>query len=630
MEGDMGKSAAPAARGVPGKFLEYDKYVARFARDVGALQRLWLVPLALSAFWLAIENSYETFRAIPQADRDYKNSERQLRRQAATVKRYQAKAEARALAGTGGASSAGKDRRAAAVPLSAAEIERKARAAEAAARAINARLLQEQRELEALQGERDRRVAQITKLRGEAVNLTVAGTVMPSRLSYAPTLWLVALLAWLIYFAALKQRAQKNLAAAVAAYPYKRTPFGLSEESSLWLAPIPDTFELRLPAGDERASVRRPDMLRFLGWTDGEEQRIRMVAALIWAALLVLVIRIVLVSAEVNSGFAVENGITGPVASYLNSIATAVAALLCGLFLARLSFARGRREYPGIVPPRRDLLAFAGGGAALLLFIWNKPALHRALLGRPQGESHGDMGRLTGNPRYVAERNKQRRRQRRVAAKIAEPGDVLVKAVTDGPRAPTRLLFTGVSGDGRARFAASRGGFASPGWRRIWPRAFAVTVHNARGADDQRIADARQTAPLEAAALALIGRDRLIEACDVLLGACRISIETERPNLRLFELLAGLAARYHRAAAYRPRLEYLILRTAAGSRRNSESRGLRASLRRWQNPRWERRWRRPKTIFWGHPLERVTEASWRFWEREPKSRARLVALEPEA
>ena len=224
---------------------------------------------------------------------------------------------------------------------------------------------------ERLKGNRQR----IEKLKSEAVNLTVAGTEMPSRLSYAPTLWLAALFGWLVFFGIFKLRAQKNLAAAVAAYGNKSIPFGLAQVSSIWLAPLPERECLRLPSGGSEA-ISREKMLGFLGWTEAEAHRTKRVAQLIWLGIFFLGGgRLVLIAAEVNSGFAVEEGLTGGVARIVNSICTAILGALCILALVRVASARASQEHEAIAPARRESLQFALGGVALFGLVWSKPGI---------------------------------------------------------------------------------------------------------------------------------------------------------------------------------------------------------------------------------------------------------------
>jgi hypothetical protein len=596
--------------GQPGNFLSYDKYVDRFAKDVLALQRLWLIPLALCAFWLAIENSYETFKSIKREKISLSYSSYQVAHQKAKiVRRY----------GAQGGTSVN--------PQAALTIKASPE------NAVNLR--QAQSRLEKLTKRSEDSKARIEKLKGDAVNLTVAGTVMPSRLSYAPTLWLAALLGWLIYFETIKLRAQKNLAAAVAAYGRRRTPFGLAEESSLWLAPIPRRIALRVTGEAKNIVVKRREMLDFLGWMDREEARNRVVGGLVWVGILLLVTRLVLVAAEVNSRFAVEQDLTGGTARILNTIGTAFFAAACLALLARLGAARSGRDQADPVPSRREALTFMAGIGTLSALIGHKARLQDLIAGKgKEGE------RIFGQPRFVAPHVRAKRiALYRIELRLARPGDVLVRArAKPGWLTKGRVSFHGVGGAGVARFYARlpeppKHPTKRPTFHRIAPRAFRVLAGNIRKSGDPHWRDFAHSVTLEAAALALIGQGRMIDACDVLLGACTLAAPAPKPNLRLFDLLAGLAARYPEAADYRPALEAVIAsgRAAVPQLPGAAPDPLAARPARWSSPRWVERWRGPATIHWGHPLDRVksTRPGWfGLWGDRTSETAVKVALKP--
>ena len=137
-------------------------------------------------------------------------------------------------------------------------------------------------------------------------------------------------------------------------------------------------------------------------------------------------------------------------------------------------------------------------------------------------------------------------------------------------------------------------------------------------------------APLEAAALALIERRKLWSACDVLLGACRLTIRTERPDRRVFDLLIGLTTRYPTLARYRAQALALVKPPGGALPFPGSPRARLASrMQIWDGDNWKRRWQRPGPLHWGHPfetVERVTRRWFFFGERSITRRARLVLL----
>jgi hypothetical protein len=633
----------------PDKFLPYSKYVERFVKDVLALQRLWLVPLALCAFWLAIENSYVTYNSI-------KEETLPLRSQLAKLKREQDMAKARETvarmnvdfpagrAASGASALAGRPSReeqagsrvqgqtgqgadgqpgAASDSPEPPQSDSRANGAQAAQRT---RLEAESRRLKTTEKALEEKSARIEELTREAVTLTVAGTVMPSRLPYAPTLWLAALLAWLAFFETLKLRSHKNLAAAVAAYGSKRASFGLSEESSLWLAPVPDEIRLRLSGQTKPVIVSRSAMLGFLGWTESEENRFRLVGALVWAGVFLVVVRMIWIDAELSSAIAVGLHITGYWARYVNYVGAALFSALCIVYLIRICFARVGPDRREVLLPRREALLFFGGTVGLLALIWSKSIVPSLLSDAPPDEgSENDLRAIGGKPRFIAKDRKEKRLfGYRVYIRLGRVGDVLVKA-RDSKLTRGSAAFHGVGSGGLARFYSRPDRMS--GLRRIWPRTFRNLPADLPPPEGAKIPLRLRTASLEAAALALIEQGNLGGACDVLLGACQVSMRATHPNLRLFDLLAGLSVRYPQAADYKGALEALISAARAEDSPSAALLYLLNSPRRWSNPRWNRRWSDPRPVAWGHPLDLVLDQSPSRSApspASPKMKARLV------
>lgn len=556
------------------KFLATDSYIARFARDVSALQRLWLVPLGLCAFWLAIENSYDGFLSI-------KSGKEQL--QAFVSIAEHQRAQRHRLEG------------------------QKGEAAQERFQAAERALLTAQKSVDAQKKD-------VKKLKSESVNLTVAGTQMPSRLSYAPTLFVAALFTWLTMFHTLKSKAQTHLAAAIAAYQHKVIPFGVAEENSIWLAPLPREVCLRIPCEGGIEAVSRAQTLTFLGWAAEEERGYRRLTRMVWLAVSLWLLRVVLISAEVNSTAAVALEITDPFNAYVNSIGTAVFAASCVYLLLRLS---------GVVAPvnswtapagRREAIAALAGAIALFAFIRTKPVLHeearRALSG----------GRISGlNPRFVSKSASNASRVARgVWSKHGRPGDVFVTYPKDNSYEDGPLKFYGVGNEGRLRFYPVRPKVL----RRVAPKLFEAITRGALAAKaHDRFRAARRTSFLEAAALALVERGRAEDACLILLGACRISLLAQQPNVRLFDLLAGLAVRY-RGRRFQEEVEKLV-RERAGAHPSLARR-----IDQWKGQNWLEHWQSPKVIHWGHPAERITVERQRGRNSVRTLKARPVPLPP--
>src|ERR1043165_3200981 len=96
---------------------------------------------------------------------------------------------------------------------------------------------------------RDRLLNEIATLRKESVDLSIAGTKLPSQLSIAPSLWLAALVCWLFYVSARRASAYRNLAAYYESIPPAEQAFGAAGEGSMWLAPLPANVNLTVGGG---------------------------------------------------------------------------------------------------------------------------------------------------------------------------------------------------------------------------------------------------------------------------------------------------------------------------------------------------------------------------------------------
>lgn len=509
--------------------LTFDRYAERLARDLVALHRLWLVPLALCAFWLAIENSYQNVTELRRADAILEQSRERQQTQSARIFAQE---------------NPGKD---GVRPFRQFDEAR------------------EKAQLERYNTQLDRHREIVRRLKSDAVNLTIAGTVMPSRLTFAPTLWLAALLAWLILFNAVRGRAHRNLAAAVAADQPERAAFGIVEESSVWVSPLPAGVRLNCPPAG-REAVARSDMLSGLGWTEDDEKRNRVVTGIAWAGLLLIALRMGWIASEVNGAFAVEQGVIGTTGRVLNSAGVALLGVGALYLLYRIvTPARGTDPLP--LPGRRDAIRMGLAASTVGALVFGKGAIQDTMFGRHPGQ-------VLGKPRFLSGEVKRRRKTRRnVRVYGAPPGSVLM---LDRSKAGLRPVIRGAGSSGETRFFSA---VARP--RRpvvLDAGAFADLGRRWDEGGGSRAAISAST--LEAAALTLLEQGRIKQACDVLLGLCGHlapsvggpkAERVERPELRPFNLLAGLTVRYGDAAAYRGRLNELVRLAAASAAAAAEA-----------------------------------------------------------
>jgi hypothetical protein len=606
-------------------FLDFDKYIERFVKDVLALQRLWFFPLALCAFWLAIENSYRSFTELRFETYGLDTSKKEYDRLAA--------GQRRSKGGSG-------DRPVAGGPPAASE-EAPAGAGKAADGADASADIARQKE------KIERQKDKIDKLKDEALDLTIAGTVMPSRLAYAPTLWLVALFAWLLLFERLKSRARTNLAAAAAASDPAHRPFGLAEESSIWLAPLPDEVVLRAGGEAKPVHVAKVQLQSLLGWSAEDEARSRLLGAVVWLGLAGVTLRILWVAADVTGRFAVAAGIVGTAGSLVNLLGASLFGALCLLVLLRLSVGERGGRPAEMAVPRRDFFAVAGGAVALLLLMTGKSRLEGLVAARPTGKKAAS-GRPGGQPRFrTREAKGERLANYRIDLRIArragptgepdyaKPGDILIhgrpsrEAAPDGRHLQPPHAIHGVGSNGAARYYAKVDHDHLKGIWRTTPAALRELA-----AYPHAIPDTVHTAPLEAAALALLESedsregDRFHGACDILLGACRLSARARRPSLRLFDLLARVAT-YYGGTARTDYLAELNALAASIQARSDLPRGWGAISARqayWKSRKWREKIRTQATLRWGHPFERALRGKGGRARSPGRFAARLVVL----
>jgi hypothetical protein len=619
----MPRRRTPAAgEEAPKKFLSYERYVERFARDIASLQRLWLVPLALAAFWLAIENSYQSFKTLLAENQMLEREQDQEQKSQETLTNRRVETERSARAAIAPVNPDLRD------DARERALSEHRRALEIAVAEQVERGTRSQRQRVDDQQERvKQRDETVRRLKQEAVNLQVVGTQMPSRLNYAPTLWLTALLAWLLYFESLRARAQKQLAAAVADYGPKPAPFGVAADSSVWITPIPDEILLRVSHEPGSERVTRTEMLTFLGWSAADDQRSWHFALLAWAVLAALVVRVLWIAAMVNSQTALDVSFTSGVGALLNTGAVALLVPLCLWALWSLAFVAPETRDQDLFFVRRELFRL-GGPVLTLAVLMNATKAIALFRGQASERPKAAAEAVPRSPRFISRQVKNARRQRRrVQADGARPGELFVTLppARDGGLAAARI-FRGASRDGRVRFHSATAGLNR--LRRLAPEPFRRLTENLQR---RRAPDTVAAASLEAAALAFLEQRKLGPACDILMGACRLTIAARRPNLRVFDLLMGLAVRYPPATAYRDEILRSLEQLRATQLHSEPLQPLFARERAWRTEGWGRRWRSPRPIMWGHPFdtqESATRRSFLGWSESIKKRALMISLPP--
>lgn len=219
-----------AHKAVP--LLKPGEYLKRFEAHDASLHKSLLVLLALLAFWLAIESSYGRFNDLLAEDS-------KLRAEKSELKPYlrERREDGRRIPATSSGS-----KQAVADPIR--EVDNLPEQATTA----EARREQAEERKEAIKEKKEairERKKEIEDLKREAVQLSIIGTQLPSRLHYAPSIWLAVLIGWMLFFLGARRAAHRNLAACHAGLSAAERMLGAAGEGKFWLAPIPSRIWLQ-------------------------------------------------------------------------------------------------------------------------------------------------------------------------------------------------------------------------------------------------------------------------------------------------------------------------------------------------------------------------------------------------
>ncbi|HET9638582.1 MAG TPA: hypothetical protein VFP12_05185 [Allosphingosinicella sp.] len=664
---EKGAPPQPSESGPTSDCLAADKYRERLEAHQVSLSRSALVILALVAFWLAMEGGYARFEEGKEALVSRTLLSAALSKASQAEWSRQQKSE---FATPGGGAKKTPPRQQelgapgkapVAAPMAAADAAtnqaqapaddpkiRESAAAHSATspaakdNATAAQGVQSAAELKAEIGEINRK---LEELRRASVTLSIAGTNLPPQLSLAPVVWLAALAVWLMYFDVKRSSAHLNLFAYHRALPPgDRRKLGGAGEGALWLAPLPEALPKGLISPDEETLAPLDDetlqeVRSLIGWDKHTEPRYR--AALLFIALLIaaIALRVAWIGIDLTSAPAVVLKIVGPFWKIAGPVLVVSLVMVSGIYLTQLTTTAGQtRNVAASIPVSRR--AVLGGGVATLifggLFAQSRDWLPKNLLSRI-GPSGGRKAVGLKRPRFVSEEQKQARLARyRILAIPSDKGvgrEGFYRSLRASPRSrKAKSWMTIHAADGKGRIRLFSAADAIPQMKALSADLLLKHISNVRPQNsgepplEKLPVNANATTAFELAAMkhlrvavytqpGALRVSPLIQACNILRGGVLACLEgnARKPNLRLLDLLAGLAVRYDMPGRLNDLISLLsderfaaVRSSWLAKRKGQTIDPVEQRIGTWRNPdsKWRQRWATEKRR-WELPSEAV-------------------------
>lgn len=593
------------------EFLAAPAYIERYRAAAKGIHQSLLALLGLIAFWLAIEISFDRFVEMRKAETALDQTSR-VESDLIKMKRDIDKK----LSNDTFRKSLLTDKSAEAERLSAEIADTESRLKDVSDRLSEAK------------AKREQTVSEKRLFRRESVDLSIAGTRLPSRPAWAPVLWLMTALCWLMYFSARQVGAHRNLAALVACSSGRRLAFGTADDGSMWISPLP--AKVTLPLRTREVVVGLDQIRHVLGWDKASERRYRAATAIFAAIFVLVLLRLWFISYSfwdyalvarwpspsivgIMSRSIWEHPLSDEEADFVWSavafvISTAIAAV-CLIYAFNIPLRREAEVVEGAPFTARRTFVL-GMAAALVAGTWRlKDAAsterlpHARRTADAPARAAGETGKKGTSGRFIAVRKRLARAARLMnGVEYSEANTLLVvtpPAATKHPRKRTRLLYA--PNNKFIRF------FGGPPPIRPFARVDLMAIESRIGkvADGQaapsRLSSAK-TLAFEMAAIDLYAAGKKNEAVDLLWAAARLTLsDPGRVNLRLLDLLAGLLVRTSR----RPIEDLIEVAEKAALKSARLRKFLLERKPRWgdQNSRWRARWSDTKAVKWHYCCE---------------------------
>ncbi|MGQ0598840.1 hypothetical protein [Aquabacterium sp.] len=622
-EGDIN---VPTVDDRPG-LVEASELRKRLESVQGSIQKSVLALLAIVAFWLSIENSYHNYAALMDLRQKQTFLSEKLRQSEIEILKLKAR-----KAGLQPAVDA---------QASAASAPAKDSAPDALAAAMRSLGVAQDRR-DGFESGRDAVRDRAKKLQQESLELSVLGTKIASRLVLAPMVCLVAFLFWLNYFSARRAMAHALIAALHLQLGASQRHFGAATSGTMWLTPLP--VQVRIQRGGDRVHYAgRADLRWLLGWSalaEGRQVRAMRTFALVCAA---AVLRIGFIAIDLTSTAAVEENFISAGWRWPAALTAGTLTIVCLVKLVFLTRA-GTDDVEGAqvpLPDRRELVATAlvVASVGLATAYVNRLALGSAGTSALNALTGRDRQRRSAGlrPRFVSMATRAKRQAHRHIVRVVLP--LKSAFVFSPPRRERTFSIHSADPQGKVRLRSAAA--AAP---KFVESTVAMMEGWLQAPPARRQLNPRRTWPFEARAMDLLEQGKIADACDVLLLGVRLTLRSgvaDPINIRLLDLLAGLAVRSNAEARYlAPMLKEVtqfidragksgilqaapdatVADAARGSGQSARQVGrtlaaLEARILKWRQQggkealssgQWRTRWSaaaNPKPVWWHHPFE---------------------------
>lgn len=541
--------------------LTADEYRKRTEAAQSSIHKSLLILLGLIAFLLAIENNYSRFSDLFDETVKLRMVDAILDKEFSRIHAARSD-EAHALA---------------AINTLAEEADKSSEPYKNLAEAARKRNLDAQKRSVAPKEKRSEIEKKLSDLKKESVDLSIAGTKLPSQLSFAPTIWLMTMLCWLLYFNSRRAAVQRNLAAYHLALDKSQRSFGAAGDGSMWIVPLPRIVRLS-PARGDASCVGKEDLLWLLGWSRHSEHRFQIALIVFVLITQLIIMRVVFIAYEMTSDFAI--GKFSPSAWGLpGTVIPVFVAMVCSFQLLRLPFTPRDSEHfqSSAMVTRRD---FLGGvvGLAFAVAAWKYRNAIFASANR-QGlirlDPYSRATTLLRHPRYISQQRRAKRLSQYQVFISAEQKVMLLyserKRQPASGHHPNVVTLHYANKDGKVRMFSAVSTVRSMThlsvaeadvWVKNTPKQTLSPPRHAAPSDTKTLPlNTKRTWVWEALALDRVELGDLEKACGHLIVGAELALLAplaEPMNLRLLDLLAGLAVRTGNEGQYLTPLKVLV------------------------------------------------------------------------
>ncbi len=466
--------------------------------------------------------------------------------------------------------------------------------------------------------------------RKNTIDFSFLGISLPAQLWLAPLLWLGAAFALIFYIYRQRNLAIYNATLYIAhsnrsapQAPVGSIPFSALGTGSSWLAPLPNKVSATIPRQDPFL-VDSEVLSEALGWLDSSSKIYRNTNLMIASIFLFVELRILYIASVATNEFALKEEFIN---LFLHTVALGFGLGLVGgsffivyRWLSNNSPSIGPHGLSSDVSRRAFVAGFTG-----LLFgvLWRtKSSTPVAVTVATYLPLNANVARrLTGgySPRFLSSEAKiHRKRNYNIARQAGHMSSFVTRDIA------SLRLRASINDDVALHYADARGFVrlfsTSNSVRRMsslsdeqaisWSAPNASDVQTSDDIPTRRLTS-RNGLAWELAAIDKLEKGEIGKACSLLVAGVRAAPD----NLRLVELLAGLAIRYPKEG---PTLDYIVQTWQPGA--DLPAATFEAKRDKWLTvaSSWRRRWSdTSRPVWWHHPLE-TRDYAWKRTRKMPR------------